>query len=146
VLYTLKIVAISSLQKCFEIYANRQNYEQCGRLLRKLINRCRERERAYYYFERALSLLKNVHNMTYSLPTIEIKWLTTTAYNYGVYYWRLNRFVTAEKWMSLSISLMNYLVPQEKSSFESEIMSSYSAVLKKLSKDKVAQSGDNMEL
>jgi tetratricopeptide (TPR) repeat protein len=139
-------VAISSLQKCFEIYANRQNYEQCGRLLRKLINRCRERERAYYYFERALSLLKNVHNMTYSLPTIEIKWLTTTAYNYGVYYWRLNRFVTAEKWMSLSISLMNYLVPQEKSSFESEIMSSYSAVLKKLSKDKVAQSGDNMEL
>jgi len=81
-------VAISSLQKCFEIYANRQNYEQCGRLLRKLINRCRERERAYYYFERALSLLKNVHNMTYSLPTIEIKWLTTTAYNYGVYYWR----------------------------------------------------------
>jgi hypothetical protein len=84
--------------------------------------------------------------MTYSLPTIEIKWLTTTAYNYGVYYWRLNRFVTAEKWMSLSISLMNYLVPQEKSSFESEIMSSYSAVLKKLSKDKVAQSGDNMEL
>jgi len=26
-------VAISSLQKCFEIYANRQNYEQCGRTI-----------------------------------------------------------------------------------------------------------------
>ncbi len=68
--------------------------------------------------------------LTSKYPLDNLKWMTLQAWNNGVYYFRLLRYETAERWMSVSLGLLRCCSGLE--DFETEMLRAYSDVLAKV--------------
>eukprot|EP00761_Pharyngomonas_kirbyi_P005346 gb/GECH01005351.1/.p1 GENE.gb/GECH01005351.1/~~gb/GECH01005351.1/.p1 ORF type:complete len:887 (+),score=232.12 gb/GECH01005351.1/:1-2661(+) len=119
--------ALDSLQRSSDM-----DYSRFLGLCQLLIESCSTRESSFGYFKQAIDLLKSddIYFDDDSLEMVRIKWMTTEAWNNGVYFLRLNRNEKAEKWMSMAVSASRLL--KEDDTTRQEIIQSYSTALSKM--------------
>ena len=77
-------------------------------------------------------------------PEIDLIWLMTKAWNFGVTQFSKNHFIEAERWCGLSLKFM-YQLREMKSSYEKHMTDIYSEILAKLpeSTESISQHPDH---
>jgi len=124
------------LESSLNLYLLIPDYIKYSVVLRTLISRGKDREESLPYFNDITKLLEKIRTKEY--PQEELNWLIVRAFNNGVFYFKLLKFDLAEKWMSISISLLQYYDTISKLKIEKQILDAYSEVLGKSKKEDIA--------
>ncbi|GFO05674.1 testis expressed 11 [Plakobranchus ocellatus] len=83
-------------------------------------------QEAKAYFEETLDIIEKIAKDKY--PEVELLWLMTKSWNWGIQYYNSDKPVEAEKWCSVSMSFLKYL-PVSREEYQDQMMSIYGEIL-----------------
>jgi len=130
--YALACIEALKLSIRLQLQTPSVDYEICAQTFRRLISLTKETEHSFPYFEEIFKIIQGLENN--SFPIIELQWFLISAWNNGVYFYRMMNFKDAEKWMGIAINLLRRYPKKE--DYESEMMSSYAEILSKTTSSK----------
>ncbi|GFR80307.1 testis-expressed sequence 11 protein isoform X4 [Elysia marginata] len=84
---------------------------------------------AMIYFKETLDMIEKRGKDEY--PEVELLWLMTKAWNWGLQHFNLDKPVEAEQWCALSISMLRFL-PSSKQEYHDQMMSVYGEILNRI--------------
>ncbi|XP_059142813.1 testis-expressed protein 11-like [Physella acuta] len=110
--------------------SEKPDYSKCSADLRSLIELAMKEneEEALTYLKETFDVIEKAKGC---YPEIEIVWLMTKSWNYGLQYYNCCKFTEAEQWCSLSVRLLKYL-SSTKEEYEEQMMSLYGELLTRL--------------
>ncbi|CAK0899742.1 unnamed protein product [Prorocentrum cordatum] len=126
-LFMAKIAAAASMRKlamhCLQRYlrvavnaSGGLDAPQCAVAYRELIGLHASRQESFVVYDGILNLLSGVGGMSgvidgavVKYPKDELEWLAATAWNNGAYFYRLQQYRWAERWMSKSMALLKFI-------------------------------------
>jgi len=123
-------VTMEVLKTCLRLTNMQQSvdYTKCSRIFRELIILSKTTDAKFSYFEEIRRILQGLEPGLW--PTVELQWLLTTAWNTGVYFYRMLNYTQAEKWMAQSLLILkHYGGTSDKANYEAVMIGAYSEVL-----------------